>query len=197
MCLSLPPRLLRFDGNFDGNKVIQLWNLTFLVLIQCIFLNGGIFHFSSSPSLLLAVAHLISSPSFPPATTTTVYEVALHILPVGRGNIFYCITSVNDSDDWGVYRCMDDTRCDLQYSGRSTQWSIGSCSSNVVRVAHKSQMWFNHLNRLNVNGLREDTLRERSFPLFTLLSACWSDVWYCNPPLSWCLEKVRLQYKSN
>lgn len=194
MCLSLPPRLLRFDGNFDGNKVIQLWNLTFLVLIQCIFLNGGIFHYSSSPSLLLVMAHLLSTGHHHHHHRLW---SSLHILPVGRGNIFYCITPVNDSDDWGVYRCMDDTLCDLQYSGRSTQWSIGSCSSNVVRVAHKSQMWFNHLNRLNVNGLREDTLWERSFPLFTLLSACWSDVWYCNPPLSWCLEKVRLQYKSN
>lgn len=66
MCLSLPPRLLRFNGNFDGNKVIQLWNLTFLVLIQCIFLNGGIFHFSSSPSLLLVVAHLLPFHRPPP-----------------------------------------------------------------------------------------------------------------------------------
>lgn len=37
------------NGNFDGNKVIQLWNLTFLVP-WCIFLNVGIFQV---PLLLL------------------------------------------------------------------------------------------------------------------------------------------------
>lgn len=53
------------NGNFDGNKVIQLWNLTFLV--QCIFLNVGI-------SLLCCVIH---SPPLTPAARP-VYEV-LHI----------------------------------------------------------------------------------------------------------------------
>lgn len=45
------------NGNFDGNKVIQLWNLTFLV--QCIFLNVGI-------SLLCCVIHSPPAPLWPP-----------------------------------------------------------------------------------------------------------------------------------
>lgn len=45
------------NGNFDGNKVIQLWNLTFLV--QCIFLNVGI-------SLLCCVIHSPPPPLWPP-----------------------------------------------------------------------------------------------------------------------------------
>lgn len=62
--LILLPLLLGFNGNFDGNKVIQLWNLTFLVPIQCIFLNGGIFHFSSSPSTCCGSSPLHRQPPF-------------------------------------------------------------------------------------------------------------------------------------
>lgn len=199
------------NGNFDGNKVIQLWNLTFLV--QCIFLNVGI-------SLLCCVIHSPPPPLWPPPHApfmkffiSPIPWVA--VVPsspprrvVRRGLIKYFLLYYRGNDSATDHHRPRDCRVSTDergegggcHNGPSTVLLLGQYPGTLCVVAHKSQMWFNHLNRLNVNGLRSPSnFSSRPLLLLSLVhpgqrtsSHRPRDVRYYNPQL-----RIRLQYKSN